>query len=997
MFSNHSTAKCPISHTNPTGSETLTSRGKTTSSLFGAIGATPQNNYPHTAPQQQSYASTSRAPSTYLHPTIQLGPPPQPAQHPFGASAQPTRPSATQTGTMQNSAATRSQSHSQQAKPNGLFFGATAQQQSQNPFAASSVQSTSQTRIDSVTQPSPAPHSSQQTSRLQAPTQTHISLQSQTQPSVAANPQHPLTQTDSRQSQAPPAGVSRHAQQQTPTVAANSQQPHLARTQTDSRQTQTPPAGATPQTQQRPQSVAVTLQQSHLPVIQSGSSHAPPAAATRQAQQRLEPIQGQSSTAVAALKPSVAPPYGLSPFAQKPQTTTADPPHNRTPPTSATAKAASSSAATGSFANHYSNFLNLLDKWQKASPPNAQMDVPHVHLRITKFPTGEIHFMSYAMDPAAKEIRIGPLAAFTKLKKNFEGSVSIFVSPKGVPTLMLDPLPRSMAAIYTKFSGREAPNAPKATFPDPPPPQPTLPRPIPSSQTAATRSPRDADKRFLAHDILRAFGKVHLYAADDEATRYAKRRVLEAPLAAEEPEPLRADALQRAQLREVEGVPMDAMVVDDEDEGALELELEPEQESEPEPEPEPELDVKELKRRRALDDAEAAAMREACTRLQEMPCKWFACGSLLNSLENLVTHLHEVHAQEDDELPTCMWDICGESFADWKQLAQHAEMHVLKTIRCPHQACEEVLRSPRELLAHTLGHTGENSELKPSARPGSFDASLSPPVIPEDPIPPCMVYAPGVQMPDIPEDRHLTLGPWVLRNICAPINARVRRYNAAAQLRGKGALHPDYEFLDTSVLHYSSLPSRPARVRDMANLESKEVSDIIAQGLMVLWPPEGGPHRLDVGAKPPPTVSPLQVEVQPASKVVDEEEMAVESMLQAESVVLAEAVVHEERESVVPRESVMPTMESGMQTSVPQPESVTPPSVLQTEVSQPEGVVVQPSVAQPESVVEPSVLQPENVVQPTVSQPESPTLVQADMAQPEMRLADADIQNLSII
>lgn len=43
-------------------------------------------------------------------------------------------------------------------------------------------------------------------------------------------------------------------------------------------------------------------------------------------------------------------------------------------------------------------------------------------------------------------------------------------------------------------------------------------------------------------------------------------------------------------------------------------------------------------------------MLEACSRLREMPCKWLACGSVLNSFENLVTHLYEVHAQEDEEL-----------------------------------------------------------------------------------------------------------------------------------------------------------------------------------------------------------------------------------------------------------------------------------------------------------------------------------------------------------
>ncbi|KAJ7462136.1 hypothetical protein FB451DRAFT_479721 [Mycena latifolia] len=287
---------------------------------------------------------------------------------------------------------------------------------------------------------------------------------------------------------------------------------------------------------------------------------------------------------------------------------------------------------------------------------------------------------------------------------------------------------------------------------------------------------------------------------------------------------------------------------------------------EEEPEPEPENEVRELKRRRALgmyqtteNEAEVAAMMEACSRLREMPCRWFACTSVLNSLETLIEHLHEVHAQEDDdESSTCMWEICGESFLDWKQLEVHAELHALETIHCAHQDCEEVLRSPRELVAHNLGHAEENSALKPSTRPGAPQAPLPLPPVPESVVPTCMVLAPAVQMPEISEERHGMLGPWVARNICAPANVRARRYNAALPLRATGGkLQPDYEFVETSAMHYSSMPSRPARVREMADLDSKEVSDMLANGRLVLWPSDGGPQ-------------------------VDDDEMAVENMLQVD-------------------------------------------------------------------------------------------------------------------
>ncbi|KAJ6561458.1 hypothetical protein DFH09DRAFT_494055 [Mycena vulgaris] len=263
-------------------------------------------------------------------------------------------------------------------------------------------------------------------------------------------------------------------------------------------------------------------------------------------------------------------------------------------------------------------------------------------------------------------------------------------------------------------------------------------------------------------------------------------------------------------------------------------------------------------------------MLEACSRMHEMACMWFACGCVLNSLENLITHLHEVHAQEDDdELCTCMWDICGESFADWRQLAAHAEMHVLGSIYCAHEDCDAVLRSPRELVAHNLGHAEENSALKPSTRPSAPPQEALPlPIVPAS-VPTSMLLAPAVQMPPISMERHLTLGPWVLRNICAPANVRARRYNAAVPLRAAGGkgLQPDYEFLETSAMHYSCFSSRPAKVREMADLNSKEVSDLLGRGQLVLWPAGGGAHQFDV-------------------KPADEEEMAVENMLQVDEEVV---------------------------------------------------------------------------------------------------------------
>ncbi|KAJ7771083.1 hypothetical protein DFH07DRAFT_804838 [Mycena maculata] len=263
-------------------------------------------------------------------------------------------------------------------------------------------------------------------------------------------------------------------------------------------------------------------------------------------------------------------------------------------------------------------------------------------------------------------------------------------------------------------------------------------------------------------------------------------------------------------------------------------------------------------------------MLEAVTRIGEAPCNWFECREVLNSVESLVVHLSEVHAQGDPDMLTCMWNLCGETFSDSERLVVHAETHVLETISCAYQDCDEMFRTPRELVAHNLGHAEQNSTLKPSARPSAPEEPLPTPELAEG-IPGWALLAPAIQMPDIPKDRHMTLGPWVLRNICAPAKLRAKRYNAALPLSGVKSYQPDYEFLETSSMHYSCLPSRPARIREMADISSTEVSDLLAKGQMVLWPPEGAEHQINSDAKP------SAVEVGSA-----EEEMAVEGMLQAD-------------------------------------------------------------------------------------------------------------------
>jgi hypothetical protein len=133
-----------------------------------------------------------------------------------------------------------------------------------------------------------------------------------------------------------------------------------------------------------------------------------------------------------------------------------------------------------------------------------------------------------------------------------------------------------------------------------------------------------------------------------------------------------------------------------------------------------------------------------------------------------------------------MWDICGETFISWTELALHAETHALSAIHCAYQGtlvlglthhslyithfasdCDGVFESPRELVAHNLGHAEKNTvALLPSARPSAPKEPMPlPPVL--ESVPVWGALAPAVQMPDIPKERHMTLGPWVSAVISA--------------------------------------------------------------------------------------------------------------------------------------------------------------------------------------------------------------------------------------
>ncbi|KAJ7809804.1 hypothetical protein B0H14DRAFT_2865397 [Mycena olivaceomarginata] len=160
---------------------------------------------------------------------------------------------------------------------------------------------------------------------------------------------------------------------------------------------------------------------------------------------------------------------------------------------------------------------------------------------------------------------------------------------------------------------------------------------------------------------------------------------------------------------------------------------------------------RDLKRQRALDGAQAAAMLEALSRICPVSCGWQGCTAVLNSSETLVTHLYENHMQECIEPSKCRWDGCTEEFSNRRRLMEHIDSHVLETIHCGYQDCEEIFRTPRELMEHNFRHRVQRTALKPSTPGQNF--------------PTWALLGPAVQIPGIPKDRRKILSAWVLRNI----------------------------------------------------------------------------------------------------------------------------------------------------------------------------------------------------------------------------------------
>ncbi|KAJ7787030.1 hypothetical protein B0H14DRAFT_2955596 [Mycena olivaceomarginata] len=117
------------------------------------------------------------------------------------------------------------------------------------------------------------------------------------------------------------------------------------------------------------------------------------------------------------------------------------------------------------------------------------------------------------------------------------------------------------------------------------------------------------------------------------------------------------------------------------------------------------IDFDQLKRQRALDGAQAAAMLEALSRICQVSCGWQGCRRF-EFVRDLVTHLYVNHMQE------CIQP----SSSPIGTTHEHIDSHVLETIHCGYQ----------ELVEHNLRHREQRTALKPSTRP-TPPAATSPP------------------------------------------------------------------------------------------------------------------------------------------------------------------------------------------------------------------------------------------------------------------------------
>jgi len=225
--------------------------------------------------------------------------------------------------------------------------------------------------------------------------------------------------------------------------------------------------------------------------------------------------------------------------------------------------------------------------------------------------------------------------------------------------------------------------------------------------------------------------------------------------------------------------------------------------------------------------AERQAVQLACSRLQELPCKWDGCSVIMNSVDSLIRHLnrqHKARASHNNYF-LCRWTQCGRrcNFHE-----RHLEKHASLPLNCPYEDCEESFRCAPPLLKHTRAEH-EDGKLKLSNQLWYPTVKLPDAVL--GVIPSYMIMTRGVNASAISSVRHAVLAPRVLRDISGL--ERERSKNKAKKTDEESN---DYDFLYARPTRYSSLASQGVDMR-LDDLNCDYISRLVDEGL-TLWDPE---------------------------------------------------------------------------------------------------------------------------------------------------------------
>ncbi|KAK7470256.1 hypothetical protein VKT23_001690 [Stygiomarasmius scandens] len=228
---------------------------------------------------------------------------------------------------------------------------------------------------------------------------------------------------------------------------------------------------------------------------------------------------------------------------------------------------------------------------------------------------------------------------------------------------------------------------------------------------------------------------------------------------------------------------------------------------------------------------ELAVANQSITRIREMPCHWGNCDVVLNTAAKLDNHI-KTHCQTNKKMGfKCQWRQCGRYFPSSQRFLHHLRSHALSSLWCPYQGCEETFRSTRELLRHKV-KSHANGTLKSSAEP----FVPNPVQLPDAPsrVPSYMMVSKPVIPHEISKERHDLLSVWVLKNMMPPANVVVGLKLIGAK---RGSDPPvatnQYDFV-LSRQSRSCMPSRPAKVRDLGDLNSEMISSWANSGA-TLW------------------------------------------------------------------------------------------------------------------------------------------------------------------